>query len=72
MIDETCSQEQSEILINAIAKEIVGNVQVLADKIKDYLLVTVTDVTYKHERNVKFKLSTKNREALLKTIRAIK
>ena len=72
LIDETCSQKESEVLINAIAKEIVGNVQVLAEKIKDYLLVTVTDVSYRHERNVNFQLSTKNNEAFLDSISAIK
>ena len=72
LIDETCSQKESEILINAIAKEIVGNVQVLAEKINDYLLVTVTDVSFRHERNVNFQLSTKNNEAFLDSLSGIK
>ena len=59
-------------MINAIAKEIIANVQVLEDKIKDYLLVTVSDVSHKHERNVNFKLSTKNKEAFLETLSGIK
>ena len=59
-------------MINAIAKEIVGNVQVLAEKINDYLLVTVTDVSFRHERNVNFQLSTKNNEAFLDTLSTIK
>merc|ERR1712155_57128 len=72
MIDETCSQEKSEMLINAIAKQIVGNVQALAEKIKEYLLVTVTDVSYKQDRNVNFKLSTKNNMEFLDNLKLIK
>ena len=72
MIDETCSQEKSEILINAIAKQIVGNVQALAEKIKEYLLVTVTDISYKQDRNVNFKLSTKNNMEFLENLKLIK
>ena len=72
LIDETCSQVDSEILIKAITKELVGNVQVLAEKIKDYLLVTVNDVSYRHERNVNFRLSTKNNEELLDSLNTIK
>ena len=72
LIDETCSQVDSEILIKAITKELVGNVQVLAEKIKDYLLVTVNDVSYRLERNVNFRLSTKNNEDFLDSLNTIK
>ena len=59
-------------MIKAITKELVGNVQVLAEKIKDYLLVTVNDVSYRHERNVNFRLSSKNNEELLDSLNTIK
>ena len=35
LIDETCSQVDSEILIKAITKELVGNVQVLAAELQN-------------------------------------
>ena len=58
LIDETCSQEDSAELINSIARDIVGKAQVMADRIKQYILVTVNDVSYQTERNVAFRLAT--------------
>lgn len=72
LIDETCSQKKSEQLINAVAKELINKVQIIADKISDYVLVTVNDVSHSIERNVALRLTTQSAKEFLDKILEVK